>query len=129
VRVPIPAGLLVHEARLDGKPVSLVAGSSGKGSSPVVCCSVASGPCGPSCWILVLPIEPAAGEESISLPSTASGITRASIVLPRRVWMSGSAEVFYQRNQYRRNRMQGQTVNGSPMPAATSPSRLLGEKD
>jgi hypothetical protein len=32
VRVPIPAGLLVREARLDGKPVSLVSGSAGKSS-------------------------------------------------------------------------------------------------
>src|SRR5438046_7107676 len=32
---------------------------------------------------IVLPIESSAGEESISLPSTASGVTRASILLPR----------------------------------------------
>src|SRR5215467_10420814 len=32
VRVPIPAGLLVREAKLDGKPVSLVSGASGKAS-------------------------------------------------------------------------------------------------
>jgi len=82
VRVPIPAGLLVHEARLDGKPVSLVAGSSGKGGSQLS--AVLSHP-GRAVLLLdiVLPIEPSAGEESISLPSTASGITRASIVLPR----------------------------------------------
>jgi hypothetical protein len=33
VRVPIPAGLLVREAKLDGKLVSLVPGGSGKGSN------------------------------------------------------------------------------------------------
>src|SRR5579863_4510020 len=31
VRVPVPAGLLVREARLDGKPVSLVPGAQGQG--------------------------------------------------------------------------------------------------
>ena len=30
VRVPVPAGLLVREARLDGKPLSLVPGDKGK---------------------------------------------------------------------------------------------------
>src|ERR1700734_3026318 len=33
VRVPIPAGLLVSEAKLDGKLVSLVPGATGKGTN------------------------------------------------------------------------------------------------
>src|SRR5579863_4483255 len=33
VRVPVPAGLLVREARLDGKQVSLVPGAQGKGGA------------------------------------------------------------------------------------------------
>src|SRR5579862_8064232 len=33
VRVPVPAGLLMREARLDGKPVSLVPGGQGKGGT------------------------------------------------------------------------------------------------
>src|ERR1700739_4730151 len=33
VRVPMPAGLLVREARIDGKLVSLVPGAPGKGAS------------------------------------------------------------------------------------------------
>src|SRR5438045_1503861 len=33
VRVPVPPGLLVREARLDGKQVSLVPGSQGKGGA------------------------------------------------------------------------------------------------
>src|SRR6476646_714247 len=33
VRVPVPSGLLVREARLDGKLVSLVTGAAGKGGS------------------------------------------------------------------------------------------------
>jgi len=35
VRVPIPAGLLVREARLDGKLVSLVSGAPGKSGVPL----------------------------------------------------------------------------------------------
>src|SRR5215467_2487144 len=34
VRVPVPQGLLVREARLDGKLVSLVTGAQGKGGQP-----------------------------------------------------------------------------------------------
>ena len=33
VRVPVPPGLLVREARLDGKPISLVPGAQGKSGS------------------------------------------------------------------------------------------------
>src|SRR6266581_4274443 len=33
VRVPVPAGLLVREARIDGKPVSLVPSVGGKGGT------------------------------------------------------------------------------------------------
>ncbi|HXB20518.1 MAG TPA: hypothetical protein VNV88_04005 [Candidatus Solibacter sp.] len=82
VRVPIPSGLLVHEARLDGKLVSLVSGPAGKGGSQV---SVVLSRPGRAVLLLdvVLPIASNAGEESISLPSTASGVTRASILLPR----------------------------------------------
>src|ERR1700741_2064913 len=35
VRVPVPAGLLVREARLDGKLVSLVPAPQGKGPGPL----------------------------------------------------------------------------------------------
>ncbi|HEV3041489.1 MAG TPA: hypothetical protein VHA33_27245 [Candidatus Angelobacter sp.] len=82
VRVPIPANLLVREARLDGKLVSLVPATTGKGSGQLS--AVLSHP-GRSVLLLdvVLPIDSSAGEESISLPSTASGVTRASILLPR----------------------------------------------
>jgi len=39
---------------------------------------------------IALPVTSATGEESITLPSTASGVTRASVQLPRRAWTSGS---------------------------------------
>jgi hypothetical protein len=82
VRVPIPAGLLVREAKLDGKLVSLVPGAAGKGSNQLS--ALLSRP-GRSVLLLdiALPIVSTAGEESISLPSTASGVTRASVRLPR----------------------------------------------
>jgi len=82
VRVPIPAGLLVREAKLDGKLVSLVPGAAGKGSNQLA--ALLSRP-GRAVLLLdiALPVVSTAGEESISLPSTASGVTRASVLLPR----------------------------------------------
>jgi hypothetical protein len=82
VRVPIPAGLLVREAKLDGKLVSLVPGVAGKGSNQLS--ALLSHP-GRALLLLdiALPVVSTAGEESISLPSTASGVTRASVRLPR----------------------------------------------
>jgi len=82
VRVPIPAGLLVREARLDGKLVSLVSGASGKGGSQL---SALLSHAGRAVLLLdiALPVASSAGEESIALPSAASGVTRASVQLPR----------------------------------------------
>jgi hypothetical protein len=82
VRVPIPAGLLVREAKLDGKLVSLVPGMAGKGSNQLS--ALLSRP-GRAVLLLdiALPVVSTAGEESISLPSTVSGVTRASVRLPR----------------------------------------------
>jgi hypothetical protein len=82
VRVPVPAGLLVREARLEGKQVSLVPGSQGKGGAHLSALLSHAGR-----FELLLdvdvPITSSAGEESISLPSTESGVTRASVLLPR----------------------------------------------
>src|SRR5271155_5402116 len=82
VRVPVPAGLLVREARLDGKLVSLVPGAAGTGSNQLS--ALLSRP-GRAVLLLdiALPVVSTAGEESISLPSTASGVTRAAVRLPR----------------------------------------------
>src|SRR6266567_220255 len=82
VRVPIPAGLLVREARLDGKLVSLVPGAGGKAGSQLSALLSYSG----RALLLLdiaIPVAFATGEESITLPSTASGVTRASVQLPR----------------------------------------------
>jgi hypothetical protein len=82
VRVPIPSGLLVREARLDGKPVSLVSGGAGKGGTQL---SVLLSHAGRSVVLLDvnIPITSTAGDESISLPSSESGVTRASVQLAR----------------------------------------------
>jgi len=82
VRVPVPAGLLVREAQLDGKLVSLVAGAPGKGGGHL--CALLSHT-GRSVLQLDVdvPVTSSAGDESISLPSTESGVTRAAVQLPR----------------------------------------------
>src|SRR6267142_1171689 len=82
VRVPIPAGLLVREARLDGKLVSLVPIVGGKAGGQLS--ALLSHP-GRAVLVLeiALPVATSAGEESVSLPSAASGVTRASLQIPR----------------------------------------------
>ena len=82
VRVPVPAGLLVREARLDGKLVSLVPGASGKSGSHL---SALLSHAGRSVLTLEIdvPVAASPGDESISLPSTDSGVTRASVQLSR----------------------------------------------
>jgi hypothetical protein len=82
VRVPVPSGLLVREARLEGKLVSLVSGGPGKSPGQLSAVLAHAGR-----FVLLLdialPVATSAGEERISLPSTASGVTRASVQLPR----------------------------------------------
>jgi len=82
VRVPVPAGLLVREAQLDGKLVSLVPGATGKGGGHL---SALLSHTGRSVLQLDVdvPVTSSAGDESMSLPSTESGVTRAAIELPR----------------------------------------------
>ena len=83
VRVPVPSGLLVREARLDGKLVSLVPSAQGKGATHLCALLSHAGR-----WVLELdvdvPVSVTAGDESLSLPSTESGVTRAAVQLPRK---------------------------------------------
>jgi len=82
VRVPVPPGLLVREAHLDGKLVSLVPGVAGKSAGHLS--ALLSHPGRSTLFLdIALPVNSSAGQESISVPSTASGITRASVQLPR----------------------------------------------
>ena len=82
VRVPIPSGLLVREARLEGRLVSLVPSTAGKSGGQLS--ALLSHP-GRAILLLdiALPVVLSAGEESISLPSTTSGVCRAAVQLPR----------------------------------------------
>src|SRR5579864_9152656 len=82
VRVAIPSGLLVREAKLDGKLVSLVTPTQGKSGGQLS--AVLSHP-GRAVLLLdiALPVTSGAGEESIVLPSTDSGVTRAVVELPQ----------------------------------------------
>lgn len=82
VRVPVPAGLLVREAKLDGKLISLVPGSIGKSAGHVSALLSHPGRAVLNLDI-ALPVASTTGEESITLPSTESGITRASVRLPK----------------------------------------------
>jgi len=81
VHVAIPAGLLVREARLDGKPLALVPDRSKTGNQ---LSAILAHP-GRALLLLdiAMPVNASAGEESLSLPATLSGVTRASVELPR----------------------------------------------
>jgi len=82
VRVAVPAGFLVREARLDGKPLSLVPGAAGKTGSHL---SALLSHAGRSVLALDVdvPVTTSPGQEALTLPSTESGVTRASVELPR----------------------------------------------
>ncbi len=75
VRVPIPAGLFVREAKLDGKPLSLAPAAGSREASQLS--ALLSHPGRAVITLeIALPITSNAGEERISLPSTYSGVTR-----------------------------------------------------
>ncbi len=78
VRIAIPAGLMVREAQLDGRPVSLAVK---EGSSNYVLLSRK----GRSVLTLsiVAPVSSTAGTEILRLPSSSSAICRAALTLQR----------------------------------------------
>ncbi len=78
VRVPIPQGFLVRESRMDGHSVPLVPGAGRGGQLSAVISKK-----GRSVLLLDLafPIASTGGEERLSLPASASGVTKASIDL------------------------------------------------
>ncbi len=82
VRVPIPAGLFVREAKLDGKSLSLAPPTTGKDATQLS--ALLSHP-GRSVITLeiALPISSSAGEERLSIPSTFSGVTKVALEIPR----------------------------------------------
>jgi hypothetical protein len=80
VRIPIPTNLVVWEAKLDGKRVSLVANDKYSAAKSAVFFHQGRAVLALD---IVLPIAATAINESISLPPAVAGITRASIQLPR----------------------------------------------
>lgn len=81
VRVAIPAGLMVRQARLDGRPVSLITQSGkGTGSSDVLLSRTGRSVLTLS---LVAPVSSVAGTEMLKLPVGTSAISRAAVVVPR----------------------------------------------
>ena len=81
VRVAIPAGLMVRQARLDGKPVSLITQSEkGTASSYVL---IARPGRSVLTLGLVVSVSSVAGTEMLKLPVGASAISRAVVVVPR----------------------------------------------
>lgn len=82
VRVPIPAGLLVREAQLEGRSLSLVPSEKGKAGTHLAALLSHAGRS-----VLTLdvdvPVTSSTGDESLSLPSTESGVTRAAVQLAR----------------------------------------------
>jgi hypothetical protein len=79
VRIPIPPGLLVREAKLGGKPVSLVATPDHPGQLSAVLPQK-----GRSVLLLdvVFAVTSIGAEESLRLPGSSSGVTRVSIASP-----------------------------------------------
>jgi hypothetical protein len=80
--VPIPAGLFVREAKLDGKPLSLISASGSKEPNQLLALLSHSGRAVITLEI-ALPITSTVGEERVSLPSTYSGVTRVTLEIPR----------------------------------------------
>ena len=76
VKVPIPAGLMVRDARLDGQPVALIEGPPAhvvlsRPGRAVLSLEIS------------LPLTSSSGTESIALPSSAAPMSRATLTLPR----------------------------------------------
>jgi hypothetical protein len=82
VRVAIPAGLFVREAKLDGKSLSLATPAAGKDASQLTALLSHSGRSVITLEV-ALPISSSAGEEKLSLPSTFSGVTKVTLEIPR----------------------------------------------
>ena len=76
VKVPIPAGLMVRDARVEGQPLPLVEGP------PAHVVLSRAGRVVLQLEIVVAVVA-ASGSDSITLPASAAPISRASLALPR----------------------------------------------
>jgi hypothetical protein len=82
VHVPIPSGLFVREAKLDGRPLSLASLSASMESNQLSALLSHTGRAVITLEI-ALPIAASASEERVSIPSTFSGVTRVTLEIPR----------------------------------------------
>ena len=81
VQIGVPAGLLIREARVDGRPVSLVDPGAGKSTAPYV---LISRP-GRSTVVMdvAVPVTATGGSETLALPASAAAVSRAALSLQR----------------------------------------------
>src|ERR1044071_1980593 len=79
VRVPIPAGLLVREAKLNGKLVQIAPGTSGAPPSILLARRGRSH----VALEIAAAVSASAGEERLVLPVGSSAITRAAVTMGR----------------------------------------------
>jgi hypothetical protein len=81
VRVPMPPGLLVRDARIDGRQVALVEDASSKVKTSSLLLSQ------PGRFLLtldvVVPIVARAGTEALTLPASSGALARAALAVPR----------------------------------------------
>ena len=80
-RVAIPGGLMIRQARLDGRPVSLVSGATEKGTSTSHLLLSRTGRAVLTLDI-VAPVTSVAGTEMLRLPASTSAVSRAVVALP-----------------------------------------------
>ncbi|HEX5890874.1 MAG TPA: hypothetical protein VFY61_19340 [Pyrinomonadaceae bacterium] len=82
VRMPLPAGLMVRDAQLDGKPVNLVSGSAQEGAGRM---DVLLSKAGRSVLTLkiVAEVNTVAGTDILKLPVSNSAVSHAKIELVR----------------------------------------------
>ncbi len=99
VRIPMPQGLLIREARLEARPVALVdaAGAGAPGANAPSAAGAADrsiAPSTPSLLLsrpgralltldIVVPITTRQGGEYLTLPASAAALVRAGLVVPR----------------------------------------------
>ena len=90
VRVAIPTGLLVREARVDGKQVSLVTEPSGKGANASYLLFSHAGRSVVSLTV-EMAVSSVAGTDILQLPAGAAAVTRGSVTLSQAAGASATS--------------------------------------
>src|SRR5262245_54439730 len=75
-RIPIPVGLMVSDARVDGEPAAIV-----EAATPYILLSRSG--CAVVSLDLVVPLTAVAGTESMTLPGSQAPVTKTSLLRPR----------------------------------------------